>query len=127
MRRDLLKTPLSSRARVKAIPVAVGAAALSRFAAPNIIRAQTPTTVRITGWTSSPAEDQLFQQVLDDFSSKNADIKVQYEPIPSSYATKQQTDIAAGTIADVFYVDSLVAPDLMAAGQLMALDDMMSA
>jgi len=127
MRNDLLKQPFSTRARVKAIPAAAGAAALSRFAAPNIIRAQTPTTVRITGWTSSPAEDQLFQQVLDDFSSKNADIKVQYEPIPSDYATKQQTDIAAGTIADVFYVDSLVAPDLMAAGQLMALDDMMSA
>jgi len=127
MSQEFLKRTISNRARIKAIPAAAGAAALSRIAAPNIIRAQDQTTVRITGWTSSPAEDTLFQQVLDDFSAANTDIKVQYEPIPSDYATKQQTDISAGSIADVFYVDSSVAPDLMAAGQLMALDDMMAA
>lgn len=117
---------LSTRARLTAIP-AVAAA----IAAPGFLRgsvsAQEAQTVRLTGWTSSPAEQTLFEEVLADFRAANPTINLEYEPIPSDYATKLQTDIAAGTVADVFYVDSIVAPDLMAAGQLMALDDMMAA
>jgi len=126
MNDELFARRFSSRARIRAIPVAAAA-----LAAPGILRgdvsAQDKTTVRLTGWTSSDAEQKLFQQVLDDFSSKNADIDLKYEPIPSDYATKLQTDMAAGTVADVFYVDSSVAPDLMAAGQLRELDADMQA
>jgi multiple sugar transport system substrate-binding protein len=123
---DILQRRLSTRVRTKAIPLAA-----ATLAAPTILRksvaAQDQTTVRLTGWTSSPAEQTLFNQVLIDFETANPSIHVQYEPIPSDYPTKLQTDMAAGTVADVFYVDSSLAPDLMAAGQLMSLDDNMAA
>lgn len=126
MSNDLSKIRLTQRARVKAIPGIATA-----LAAPAILRrpvaAQDKTTVRLTGWTSSEQEQKLFQQVLDDFSAANPTIDLKYEPIPSDYPTKIQTDMAAGTVADVFYVDSSVAPDWMAAGQLLALDDRMAA
>jgi len=110
---DLRQRRFSSRNRIRAIP---SAAAL--LAAPALFRgsafAQDKTTVRLTGWTSSTAEQDLFEQVLADFATANPEIEVKYEPIPTDYATKLQTDMAAGTVADVFYVDSSVAPDLMA-------------
>ena len=49
-----------------------------------------------------------------------------YQTIPGDYATKIQTDIAAGSVADVFYVDSLVAPDYMTNGALLELDSYMA-
>lgn len=123
---DILQRTLSTRNRTRLIP-----AAAATLAAPALLRgraaAQEKTTVRLTGWTSSPAEQTLFNQLLIDFETANPDIHVQYEPIPSDYPTKLQTDMAAGTVADVFYVDSSLAPDLMAAGQLMALDEKMAA
>lgn len=125
MNDEILQRRLSTRVRTKAIP-----AAAAMLAAPALLRghasAQEQTTVRLTGWTSSPAEQELFETVLEEFRTANPEIDLQYEPIPSDYPTKIQTDIAAGTVADVFYVDSLVAPDLMAAGQLLALDEYMS-
>jgi multiple sugar transport system substrate-binding protein len=123
---ELGKIRVSNRARVTGIPTVAAA-----IAAPTILRrsaaAQNKTTVRLTGWTASPEEQTLFQQVLDDFQTATPSIEVKYEPIPSDYATKIQTDMAAGTVADVFYVDSSVAPDWMAAGQLLPLDDRMAA
>jgi multiple sugar transport system substrate-binding protein len=114
----------SNRARVLGLPVALGAAALSRTA---LAAAQDKTTVRLTGYTSSPVEQELFEEVLGDLQAANPDIELDYEPIPGDYFTKLQTDISAGTVADVFYLNDLQAPDLMAPGQLLALDDYMSA
>jgi multiple sugar transport system substrate-binding protein len=126
MSNKLLERRFSNRARIRAIPAAAAA-----LVAPAILRrsvsAQDKTTVRVTGWTSSDAEQKNFQQILDDFSSQNPDIDLKYEPIPSDYPTKMQTDMAAGTVADVFYVDSSVAPDWMASGQLRELDADMQA
>ena len=125
--KDLLNQRFSTRTRSLAVPAAAAA-----LAAPAMLRgaskvdAQDRTTVRLTGWTSSPAENALFSQVLIDFEVANPTIRVQYEPVPSDYPTKLQTDMAAGSVADVFYVDSSLAPDLMAAGQLLPLDDFMA-
>lgn len=125
MNDDLMQRRFSTRARTKLIP-----AAAAGLAAPALLKgsaaAQETQTVRLTGWTSSPAEQELFESVLEAFRTANPNIDLKYEPIPSDYPTKIQTDMAAGTVADVFYVDSLVAPDLMAAGQLLALDDYMA-
>lgn len=126
MEHDENRRLISTRNRVRAIP-ALGAAA----AAPMLLRrsanAQASGTVRLTGWTSSPAEQELFESVLEDFRAAFPNIELRYEPITGDYPTKLQTDIAAGTVADVFYVDSLLAPDLMASGQLLALDEYMAA
>jgi multiple sugar transport system substrate-binding protein len=88
--------------------------------------AQEATQVRLTGAPSSPEESRLLEQVLQDFEAKFADIKVVWEPVPQQYAEKLQTDLAAGTAADVFYVDSLLAPDLAARGVLLPLDERMA-
>jgi multiple sugar transport system substrate-binding protein len=81
--------------------------------------------VRLAGWTSSDQETELFESVLADMQTALPDIKLNYQVIPGDYATKIQTDIAAGSVADVFYVDSLVAPDYMVNGALLELDSYM--
>jgi multiple sugar transport system substrate-binding protein len=114
----------STRNRIRAIPLAAAA-----FAAPTILRHSTlaqQAEIRLTGWTSSDQEQKLFEQILADFGTAHPDIKLKYEPIPSDYATKLQTDIAAGSVADVFYVDSMAAPDFMVNGALLELDSMMA-
>jgi multiple sugar transport system substrate-binding protein len=79
------------------------------------------SSLRLMGWASSPEEDRLLNEVLADFMRQHPSIQVKFEPVPE-YATKLQTDLAAGTAADVFYVDSLLAPDLMKRGLLLELD-----
>ena len=61
------------------------------------------------GFSSSPEEDRLLNDVLTDFMKQYPTIQAKFEAVPE-YATKLQTDLAAGTAADVFYVDSLLAP-----------------
>jgi multiple sugar transport system substrate-binding protein len=78
--------------------------------------------LRLMGFSSSPEEDRLLNEVLADFQKQYPSIQVKFEPVPE-YATKLQTDLAAGTAADVFYVDSLLAPDLMKRNLLLGLDD----
>jgi len=125
MKKSIGEQRISNRARVLAFPAAAalltGQSLLGRS-----VSAQENATVRLTGWTSSPAEQTLFEQVLEDFKTANPTIDLKYEPITGDYPTKLQTDMAAGTVADVFYVDSILAPDLMASGQLLALDDLMA-
>jgi multiple sugar transport system substrate-binding protein len=120
----MFNRPISTRARLLAGPAALAIASTGPFIRRS--SAQNQTTVRVTGWTSSGAEFDLFSQVLKDFEAAHPEIKISYEPVPSDYPTKLQTDIAAGTVADVFYVDSMLSPDLMAAGQLLPLDDFMA-
>ena len=117
---DTVKTQRwSNRNRVRILPVAAAA-----FAAPALMRHTTraqQAEVRITGYTSSTEEQTLFEQILGDAQTALPDIKIKYEPIPSDYATKLQTDIAAGSVADVFYLDSLAAPDFMVNNALLDL------
>lgn len=115
----------STRNRVRMLPVAAAA-----FAAPTILRHSTraqQAEVRITGYTSSPAEQTLFEQILTDAGTALPDISIKYEPIPSDYDTKLQTDIAADSVADVFYLNSMSAPDYMVNNALLDLTDYMAA
>ncbi len=81
-------------------------------------------TLTVSGWG-----DQTEQQVvLDSIARFNAvfpDVTVNFEPIPNDFQTVMKANMAAGTAADVFYVDA----DLMTAfgrtGQLLALDEYM--
>ena len=124
----LRQRKFSTRARVLAAPAGLAMAATARLG--GVARAQTPApsgTLRVAGNTSGQAETDIVNQVLNDFMAKYPTIKVTFENISSDYFTKLQTDLAAGNAADVFYLDSLPAPDLMAAGQLLELDSYMSA
>ncbi len=71
----------------------------------------------------SPGEPALVRQVLEGFEEKNPDIEVRYEPISGTYMTLIQTRIAAGTPPDLFTLSDVNAPDLIAAGVLMPLDE----
>ena len=114
----------STRNRVRMLPVAAAA-----FAAPAFLRHTTraqQAEVRLSGWTASPEEQTLFEQIIADAQVALPEISIKYEPIPSDYATKLQTDIAAGSAADVFYVDSMAAPDFMVNNALLDLTGFMS-
>jgi len=117
---------ISMRARALAVPAGLAFAGAARFG--GVARAQSKPSgsIRLTGAPSGPVETDLVNQVLKDFSAAFPDVKVTFEPISTDYFTKLQTDLAAGTVADVFYLDSLPAPDLMAAGQLLELDSYMA-
>jgi len=123
MNEDLLRRRISTRARVTAAPAGLALVVLGSGA--RHAGAQDQPTVRLTGWTSSDAENKLFSQIVTEAQTATG-VKIDYQPIPSDYATKLQTDIAAGSVADVFYLDSMAAPDFMVNNQLLALDSHMS-
>jgi len=104
-----------------------GGAALALPASLRNTRAQDVTEVRLTHAPSSPAEQNVMTGLLDTFMAQYPEIRVSYEPVTQEYNTKLQTDLAAGTAADVFAFDSLPAPDFMAAGVLAPLNERMAA
>lgn len=90
-------------------------------------RAQVSGTVRLTGWSASPQERPLLETALEGFRTKFPDVDLQYDPIPGNYLEVLQTQLAAGDVADVFYVDAQFAQDLASRDVLLALDDYMAA
>jgi multiple sugar transport system substrate-binding protein len=82
--------------------------------------------LRISGWSSSPTEDALLTDSINAFMKDNPNVKVKWEPIAKDYDTVLKTNIAAGTEADVFYVDIFWADSIMKTGKLLALDDYMA-
>src|SRR6267378_4655052 len=82
--------------------------------------------IRISGWSSSPTEDALLQDWINAFMAANPTAKVKLEPIAQDYETVLKTNLAAGTEADVFYVNLDWADSVMKTGKLLALDDYMS-
>ncbi|CAN5447292.1 ABC transporter substrate-binding protein [soil metagenome] len=120
-----LTRPISSRARVIAVPAALAIAGLGslRYSA----SAQDKTTVKLRSSTSSGAETDLYNQIIADASAALPDLDIQNELVTSDYITKLQTDIAAGTGPDLFFLDSLPAPNFAASGALLPIDDYMAA
>ncbi len=104
---------MTTAAAGAAMTTAAGGAAMTTAAAGA---AMTPNTtvsgnVRISTATSSPEEDAIVDQQLANFAKAYPNIKVQREVIASDYDTKIKTLIAGGNAPDIFYVDSLIAPD----------------
>jgi multiple sugar transport system substrate-binding protein len=84
------------------------------------------TTIRLSGWVSSPSETALLESLLYRFSLENPDILVKYEPITGDYKQALLTAIASGTEPDVFYMDIFWWQELASNGVLMPLDDLMA-
>ncbi|MBI2264920.1 MAG: ABC transporter substrate-binding protein [Armatimonadetes bacterium] len=80
------------------------------------------TVLRISGWTSSPAEETLLMECIKEFAEKHPNLDVRYEPITGDYFPKIVIQLASGTAPDVFYLDSKVAQYLMAKGVLLPMD-----
>src|ERR1700737_1151831 len=62
-------------------------------------------TIRFSGWTSTPAEDQLLKDELAAFKGKFPNINVTYEPVPQDFRTKLKAQPAGGPEPDAFYVE----------------------
>jgi multiple sugar transport system substrate-binding protein len=82
--------------------------------------------VRISGWSSTPTEDALLTDSINAFKAANPTVNVKWEPIAQDYSTVLKTNLAAGTEADVFYIDVADIDSLMKTGKLLALDDYMA-
>jgi len=82
--------------------------------------------VRISGWSSTPTEDGLLTDSINAFKAANPGVNVKWEPIAQDYSTVLKTNLAAGTEADVFYIDVSDIDSLMKTGKLLALDDYMA-
>lgn len=83
-------------------------------------------SLTVSGWTSSPAEDQLVQQGLNTFMQQHPNIKVTWSPIPSDYQTKMRANVASGNVPDVFYVSPDMPQEYIPAGKLLNLSPYMA-
>ena len=75
-------------------------------------------TVTLSGWASSPVETALLRQVIRNFERKYPRINVNYAPVSGDYPAAMLAKFAARKPPDVFYVDSIVAPDWIKQGVL---------
>jgi multiple sugar transport system substrate-binding protein len=78
--------------------------------------------VTLAGWTTSPEEQSLLNQVLQEFETKNPDIKVKYEVIADQYMDVIKTRLIGNEAPDVFYLDAFEAPGLIEKDVLEPLD-----
>jgi ABC-type glycerol-3-phosphate transport system substrate-binding protein len=62
------------------------------------------TTVTLSGWSSSPEENDLLTQVVATFNRTHPNIKVDYTIIQGDYPTAMTARFAAHNPPDVFYV-----------------------
>jgi multiple sugar transport system substrate-binding protein len=85
-------------------------------------------TITYSNFISNGGNEENLQQIVDAFEKENPGITV--EVTTSAYAdyfTKLQTDLAAGTAADVFDVDAGSFANIQASGSLAELTDVDSA
>lgn len=55
-----------------------------------------PVTLTVSGFSSSPAEDALVQQNLNNFTKLHPNIHINWSPIPGDYPTKMRANVASG-------------------------------
>ena len=75
------------------------------------------TELVLMGWSSSDAENQRLQTIIDQYNTANPNVHVTLSQVPD-YDTKLQVSLAGGSPPDVFYVDSFKFLDLQNAGAL---------
>jgi multiple sugar transport system substrate-binding protein len=115
----------SRRRAMQAGAGAAGIAAGARFVSyPKRSSAQ-GTTLRLSTFASTD-EQAVIQTQLDAFATETG-ITVNLEAVPTDYPTALTTALAAGEAADVFWVDSLLAPDLYTRGLLLPMDEAVGA
>lgn len=82
----------------------LAAFALSGCAAPAADAG--PVTITYTNFISNDGNEQNLQTIVDAFEAENPDITVEVTTLPyGDYGTALQTDLAAGTVSDVFDIE----------------------
>lgn len=82
-----------------------------------------PVTITYSNFISNGGNEKNLQKIVDAFEKANPDITVKVTTTDyANYFTKLQTDLSAGTQADVFDVDAGSFANIQANGVLAALD-----
>jgi multiple sugar transport system substrate-binding protein len=95
---------------------------LMLLALSGLVAAQDEVTIRLAGWSSSEAEDNALREAVDQFMEANPGVNVEIIFSPD-HPTTMQTAFASGDYPEVFYIDSSVLPDWVAAGVVAPADD----
>jgi multiple sugar transport system substrate-binding protein len=86
-----------------------------------------PVTITYSNFISNGGNEKNLQKIVDAFEKANPDIKVKVNTTAyNDYFTKLQTDLSAGTQADVFDVDAGSFANIQANGVLASLDGVKS-
>jgi multiple sugar transport system substrate-binding protein len=83
-------------------------------------------SLTVAGWTSTPAEDGLVQQNLQNFEKLHPNIHVTWAPITGDYPTKMRANIASNTVPDVFYLSPDMSSEYISGGKLLNLSPYMA-
>ena len=113
-------------AMVKETPTGAGMAGEFDPSKVKKLDVESGATLRVSGW-GNPSEQQVTRDMLDRFTKVYPDVKINYEPIPDDYTTKLKTQISGGSEPDVFYVDAVLADELIDSSKLLKLNDSMTA
>ncbi|HLH62229.1 MAG TPA: ABC transporter substrate-binding protein [Ktedonobacteraceae bacterium] len=83
-------------------------------------------SLTVSGWTSTPAEDALVQQNLNNFEKLHPNIHITWAPITGDYPTKMRANIASNTVPDVFYLQPAMSSEYISGGKLLNLSPYMA-
>ena len=70
----------------------------------------TSDTMRYTSWQSSPTEEKIIRETLQDFDAVHPEINYQFQPIPGNYPEKIQLMLGTGKAPDLFWLKGDTAP-----------------
>jgi multiple sugar transport system substrate-binding protein len=119
MSRRTLVVSLAALGLALAIAALAGLGTGAGTAAPRA--PQLSGTVSLSGWQSSPVEDNLLRQVIAAFEKKYPKIKVNYTALGGDYDATMIAKFAARKPPDVFYVNGHVFPVWVPQGVLQSL------
>ena len=111
---------ISRRALVLSSPVALGVAACGG-APEGQGAAKTAAPAKVTLY-SRTNEQEAFTQRVADLKREQPNIELEYTALPGTYPEVIRTHAAAGTLADVLYLQNLVFEGLAVAGNLQPID-----
>lgn len=80
----------------------------------------------VAGWTSTPAEDALVQQNLQNFEKLHPNIKVHWTAFTGDYPTKMRSLVASNNVPDVFYLQPAMSSEYISSGKLLNLSPYMA-
>ncbi|GAA2034622.1 sugar ABC transporter substrate-binding protein [Agromyces tropicus] len=82
-----------------------------------------PVTISYTNFISNGGNEENLQAIVDAFEAENPDITVEVTTLPyADYGTALQTDLAAGTVSDVFDIEYANFAQYQANGVLAEID-----
>ena len=100
--------------------VTAGVVASASSGSGTNVKAAQATTVTLSGWKSSPVEDNLVAKVAAAFNRSHKSVKVNYVPL-GDYDTTMIAKFSARKPPDVFYVNGHVFPTWVSQGVLASL------